>query len=56
MVLRVKALGGLPETPLGPLGKFGAFNGGEAVVPVQSFDTFNLLRAQGLINVTPYGY
>jgi hypothetical protein len=50
----VKALGGLPTTPLGPLGRFGRFLGNEAVVPVTSFETFNKLRTAGEIVVVPF--
>ncbi|MBK8254387.1 MAG: hypothetical protein IPK82_17175 [Polyangiaceae bacterium] len=50
----VRQLGGLPTSPLGPLGRFGRFAGGEAVVPVGSFEMFNQLRAAGQISVVPF--
>jgi hypothetical protein len=50
----VEALGGLQLSPLGPLGKFGRFLGGEAIIPTESFGIFNALRKSGDILVTPY--
>jgi hypothetical protein len=50
----VRQLGGLPTSPLGPLGKFGRFAGSEAIVPVESFGTFNQLRSAGEITVVPF--
>ncbi len=44
---------GLTVTPLGGLGKFGRFLGGEVVIPVSSFEKFNTLRAGGGIIVVP---
>jgi hypothetical protein len=49
----VQKLGGLQATPLGQLGKFGRFVGGEAVIGTDSFGTFNSLRQAGHITVTP---
>jgi hypothetical protein len=47
---------GLRTAPLGALGKFGRFSGSEAVVPLDSFGTFNSLRASGDIVVTPFAW
>jgi hypothetical protein len=44
---------GLSTTPLGSLGKFGRFLGGEAVVPTSAFEKFNMLRGSGEIVVSP---
>jgi len=49
----VKQLGGLTSTPLGALGKFGSFVGGEVVIAPGSFDLFNSLVQSGEITVIP---
>jgi RHS repeat-associated protein len=50
----VEALGGLPTSPLGALGKFGRFLGGETVIPAKSFEIFNAIRVSGGITVRPH--
>jgi len=52
----VQRLGGLNVTPLGSLGKFGSFSGGEAIVGTDSFGTFNSLRQSGHITVAPFHF
>jgi hypothetical protein len=52
----VQRLGGLQVTPLGPLGKFGFFKGGEAVIGTDSFKVFNSLRQSGHITVAPFHF
>jgi hypothetical protein len=50
----VRQLGGMPATPIGALGRFGSFIGGEVVVGPGAFSTFNRLRQTGEICVSPH--
>lgn len=52
----VQELGGMQATPLGALGKFGQFVGGEVVVPNDAFGLFNSLREAGHITVVPFSF
>lgn len=52
----VRRLGGLPTTALGRLGTYGQFLGGEAVVSVDSFGTFNDLLSAGEIKISPVSW
>jgi hypothetical protein len=52
----IQKLGGMQAPPLGALGKFGRFMGGEVVVTNDAFGLFNSLREAGHITVAPFHF